>query len=331
MILSILLIIVGFILLIKGADFLVLGASGVAKKLRISEMVIGLTIVAMGTSMPELMVSLTSAIEGYADISLGNIVGSNLVNVLFILGLCAIIKNLAISKESRKVDIPVSLLVTILLFFFCLNGGTEKIITRTEGIILLVIFVIYLGYLLINARKIEKDEGKAKVEEKKELKTNENTDKDNKTFILNCVKIIVGIIALKFGADFVVDNAVIIAETIGISEKIIGVTIIAIGTSLPELVASVTAVLRNENDLAVGNIVGSNIFNILLILGVSSTISPINYSLSYNFDMILLIAITILLAIFPFIGKEKYSLERSEGIIFCLIYLAYILMLIFVV
>lgn len=331
MIISILLIIVGFILLIKGADFLVLGASGVAKKLRISEMVIGLTIVAMGTSMPELMVSLTSAIEGYADISLGNIVGSNLVNVLFILGLCAIIKNLAISKESRKVDIPVSLLVTILLFFFCLNGGTEKIITRTEGIILLVIFVIYLGYLLINARKIEKDEGKAKVEEKKELKTKENTEKNNKTFILNCVKIIVGIIALKFGADFVVDNAVIIAETIGISEKIIGVTIIAIGTSLPELVASVTAVLRNENDLAVGNIVGSNIFNILLILGVSSTISPINYSLSYNFDMILLIAITILLAIFPFIGKEKYSLERSEGIIFCLIYLAYILMLIFVV
>ena len=331
MIISILLIIVGFILLIKGADFLVLGASGVAKKLRISEMVIGLTIVAMGTSMPELMVSLTSAIEGYADISLGNIVGSNLVNVLFILGLCAIIKNLAISKESRKVDIPVSLLVTILLFFFCLNGGTEKIITRTEGIILLVIFVIYLGYLLINARKIEKDEGKAKVEEKKELKTKGNAEKNNKTFILNCVKIIVGIIALKFGADFVVDNAVIIAETIGISEKIIGVTIIAIGTSLPELVASVTAVLRNENDLAVGNIVGSNIFNILLILGVSSTISPINYSLSYNFDMILLIAITILLAIFPFIGKEKYSLERSEGIIFCLIYLAYILMLIFVV
>ena len=326
MILSILLIIVGFILLIKGADFLVLGASGVAKKLRISEMVIGLTIVAMGTSMPELMVSLTSAIEGYADISLGNIVGSNLVNVLFILGLCAIIKNLAISKESRKVDIPVSLLVTILLFFFCLNGGTEKIITRTEGIILLVIFVIYLGYLLINARKIEKDDNK-KVVEEKTIKENKN----NKTFILNCVKIIVGIIALKFGADFVVDNAVIVAETIGISEKIIGVTIIAIGTSLPELVASVTAVLRNENDLAVGNIVGSNIFNILLILGVSSTISPIHYSLSYNFDMILLIAITILLAIFPFIGKEKYSLERSKGIIFCLIYLAYILMLIFVV
>ena len=326
MILSILLIIVGFILLIKGADFLVLGASGVAKKLRISEMVIGLTIVAMGTSMPELMVSLTSAIEGYADISLGNIVGSNLVNVLFILGLCAIIKNLAISKESRKVDIPVSLLVTILLFFFCLNGGTEKIITRTEGIILLVVFVIYLGYLLINARKIEKDDNK-KVVEEKTIKENKN----NKTFILNCVKIIVGIIALKFGADFVVDNAVIVAETIGISEKIIGVTIIAIGTSLPELVASVTAVLRNENDLAVGNIVGSNIFNILLILGVSSTISPIHYSLSYNFDMILLIAITILLAIFPFIGKEKYSLERSEGIIFCLIYLAYILMLIFVV
>lgn len=326
MIISVLLIIVGFILLIKGADFLVIGASGVAKKLKISEMVIGLTIVAMGTSMPELMVSLTSAMNGYSDISLGNVVGSNLVNVLFILGLCAIIKNLRISKESRKIDIPLSLLATILLFFLCLNGSSAKIITRPEGIILLVIFIIYILYLIKNARKIEKDEPSTPINN-----SNISEKENSKKFILNCAKIIVGIIALKFGADFVVNNAVNVAQVMDISERIIGVTIIAIGTSLPELVASVTAVLKNENDLAVGNIVGSNIFNILLILGVSSAISPINYSLSYNFDMVLLIAITILLAIFPFIGKEKYSLERYEGILFCLIYLAYILMLIFAV
>jgi len=323
MIVSILLIIVGFIFLIKGADFLVDGSSAVAKRFRISEMVIGLTIIAMGTSMPELMVSLTSALEGHSDIALGNVVGSNLANILLILGICALMKNINIPKETRRIENPLCLIITIILFVLCLNGGAVKVISQKEGIFLLLLFVAYLIYLFVNARK--KDNTNVN-NENVVAKQNElaEEEKSIKTLIINCLKIVVGIVGLKFGADFVVDNAVNVAEIIGISEKIIGVTIIAVGTSLPELVASITAVMKGENDMAVGNIVGSNIFNILLILGISSTISPINYALSYNFDMILLIVTCILMAIFPYIGKSGRALDRAEGIIFCLIYLGYI-------
>lgn len=342
MFISILLIIIGFILLIKGADFLVDGSSAVAKKFKIPEMVIGLTIVAMGTSMPELVVSLTSALEGHSDIALGNVVGSNIVNVLFILGICALMKEINIPKATRRIENPLCLIVTIVLFAICLNGGASKIISQKEGVFLLLLFVGYLIYLFITARKTAKnedvknismlDEKEETVENvKEELDRNEKNIKGNGNIIINFLKIILGIVALKFGADFVVDNAVNIAHIIGISEKIIGVTIIAIGTSLPELVSSVTAVAKGENDMAVGNIVGSNIFNILLILGVSSTICPINYSVSYNFDMIYLIITGILLAIFPYIGKGTRALDRAEGIIFVLMYLAYIACLLFVI
>lgn len=342
MFISILLIIIGFILLIKGADFLVDGSSAVAKKFKIPEMVIGLTIVAMGTSMPELVVSLTSALEGHSDIALGNVVGSNIVNVLFILGICALMKEINIPKATRRIENPLCLIVTIVLFAICLNGGASKIISQKEGVFLLLLFVGYLIYLFITARKTAKnedvknismlDEKEETVENvKEELDRNEKNIKGNRNIIINFLKIILGIVALKFGADFVVDNAVNIAHIIGISEKIIGVTIIAIGTSLPELVSSVTAVAKGENDMAVGNIVGSNIFNILLILGVSSTICPINYSVSYNFDMIYLIITGILLAIFPYIGKGTRALDRAEGIIFVLMYLAYIACLLFVI
>lgn len=325
MFVSIILVIVGFIFLIKGADFLVSGASALAKRFKISEMVIGLTIIAMGTSMPELMVSLTSALDGHSDIALGNVVGSNLANVLLILGICALMSKINIPKETRRIENPLCLIITIVLVFLCLNGGENKMISQPEGIILLVLFVIYLIYLFVNAKKKEeqKDTEQLIIKTEKKSKTLRNV-------IIDCLKIIVGIIALKFGADFVVDNAVNIAEIVGISEKIIGVTIIAIGTSLPELVASITAVMKGENDMAVGNIVGSNIFNILLILGGASAISPINYVLSYNFDMIFLVVTCILMAIFPYIGKSGRALDRIEGIIFVTMYLAYILILLFV-
>lgn len=342
MFISILFVIIGFILLIKGADFLVDGSSAVAKKFKIPEMVIGLTIVAMGTSMPELVVSLTSALEGHSDIALGNVIGSNIVNVLLILGICALMKEINIPKATRRIENPLCLIITVVLFAICLNGGTSKIISQKEGGFLLLLFIGYLTYLFVIARKNSKNE-KLKVasvlDEKEETLENVKADldrnkeniKNSKSFIIKCIKIVIGIIALKFGADFVVDNAVNIAHIIGISEKIIGVTIIAIGTSLPELVSSVTAVAKGENDMAVGNIVGSNIFNILLILGVSSTICPINYSLSYNFDMIYLIITGVLLAIFPYIGKGTRALDRAEGIIFVLMYLAYIVCLLFVI
>jgi len=351
MLISILMIIVGFILLIKGADFLVDGASGVAKKFKIPEMIIGLTIVAMGTSMPELMVSLSSALEGHSDISLGNVIGSNLANILLILGICAWMKKINIPKATRRIENPLSLIITIILFALCLNGGSVKNISQSEGIFLLLLFVAFLIYLFVNAKKSKENESVeviSKVNENKEdIKNNSHSENkeqekevlDNdkivlsrntiRTFILDIIKIGVGIFGLKYGADFVVDHAVNVATIMGISEKIIGVTIIAVGTSLPELVASVTAVMKGENNMAVGNIVGSNIFNILLILGVSSSICPINYSESYNFDMIYLITASALLAIFPYVGKSTRALDRAEGIIFFLMYVGYITTLIF--
>lgn len=342
MLISIVLVIVGFLLLIKGADFLVEGSSAVAKRFKIPEMIIGLTIVAMGTSMPELVVSLTSALEGHSDIALGNVVGSNLANILLILGICALMKEINIPKATRRIENPLCLIVTVILFVLCLNGGANKTISQKEGLFLLLLFVGYLIYLFITARNNSKKETVKSVsilnekEEtvenvKEELDRNADNLNSNKKFIINFFKIIIGIVGLKFGADFVVDNAVNIAQIIGISEKIIGVTIIAVGTSLPELVSSVTAVAKGENDMAVGNIVGSNIFNILLILGISSSICPINYSLSYNFDMIYLIITGALLAIFPYIGKGTRALDRAEGVIFVLMYLAYIACLLCVI
>lgn len=352
MLISILMIIVGFILLIKGADFLVDGASGVAKKFKIPEMIIGLTIVAMGTSMPELMVSLSSALEGHSDISLGNVIGSNLANILLILGICAWMKKINIPKATRRIENPLSLIITIILFALCLNAGSVKNISQGEGILLLLLFAAFLIYLFVSAKKSKDNENLeviTKVEEGNEVTQNISTNIENKeqeketvdkdkivlnrntirTFILDIIKIGVGILGLKYGADFVIDHAVNVATIMGISEKIIGVTIIAVGTSLPELVASVTAVMKGENNMAVGNIVGSNIFNILLILGISSSICPINYSESYNFDMVYLIIASALLAIFPYIGKSTRALDRVEGIIFFLMYVGYIATLIF--
>lgn len=342
MVLSIILIIVGFLFLIKGADFLVDGSSAVAKRFKIPEMVIGLTIVAMGTSMPELVVSLTSALEGHSDIALGNVIGSNIANVLLILGICALMKEINIPKATRRIENPLCLIVTVVLFALCLNGGASKIISQKEGALLLLLFVGYLIYLFIVAKKNGK-QNEAEPENafmnttgtvenvKLELDKNKEEIESSKRFFINILKIVIGIVALKYGADFVVDNAVNIAHIIGISEKIIGVTIIAVGTSLPELVSSVTAVAKGENDMAVGNIVGSNIFNILLILGVSSSISPINYSTSYNFDMIYLIVTGALLAIFPYIGKGTRALDRAEGFVFVAMYVGYISCLLFVV
>lgn len=341
MVISIILIIVGFLFLVKGADFLVDGSSAVAKKFKIPEMIIGLTIVAMGTSMPELVVSLTSALDGHSDIALGNVVGSNIVNVLLILGICALMKEINIPKATRRIENPMCLIVTVVLFALCLNGGASKIISQKEGALLLLLFVGYLIYLFVVAKKNGKKENDdsatvfvnsaGTVENiKMELDQNKEIVENNRKFFVNILKIVIGIIGLKYGADFVVDNAVNIAHIIGISEKIIGVTIIAIGTSLPELVSSVTAVMKGQNDMAVGNIVGSNIFNILLILGVSSSISPINYSTSYNFDMIYLIVTSALLAIFPYIGKSTRTLDRAEGFVFVAMYMGYIACLLFV-
>lgn len=311
MLLYIILIIVGFALLIVGADFLVDGASGIAKKFHIPEIIIGLTIVSIGTSMPELFVSITSAIDGYSDMALGNVIGSNLCNLLLILGLSSLIKPVDFQEETRKYEIPMCLLFTIILMIFSNTSGG---ISRIEAVILLVLFVLFIAYTIYMGKKKSKEDSKV-VEEKNKNKT-----------IKNIILIILGIVGLKFGGDFVVNNAVNIAKMFNISEKVISLTILAIGTSLPELVTSVTAAIKGNSDIAIGNIIGPNIFNILLILGVSSVIKPITFNSSYNMDLSILCISMVILALFPII-PPKNKMSRVNGLIYVLMYGAYMTML----
>lgn len=319
MVLNIIMIVIGFVLLIKGADFLVDGASEIAKKFHIPEIVIGLTIVAIGTSMPELVVSVTSALEGHSDLAIGNVVGSNIANMFLILGVCSIIKPLIFKRETRIFEIPFTVFTTILLFFLCINGSNEQInvITREEGIILLVFCILFIIYNLIMAKKGEEFDREDQIIE---IRTY-----DNKEIPLweSIFGIIIGIVGLKLGGDLVVDNSINIAKILGISEKLISLTIVAFSTSLPELITSIAATKKGETDMAIGNIIGSQIFNILLIIGLSATLAPIAYSKSYDSNIILLIVGSIILGLFPFIGK-KNQMTRNNGIVFVLTYIIYL-------
>lgn len=314
MLLSVFLIIIGFIFLIASADLLVDGSSGIAKKFHIPEIIIGLTIVSIGTSMPELFVSITSALEGHSDMSLGNIIGSNLSNLLLILGLSAIIKPVVFQKETRLYEIPMCLFFTITLMIFC---NTNDGISRIEGVVLLLLFCVFLGYTIFMGIK----------ESKTNLEKDDAKEEKNNNIVKNIILVILGVIGLKVGGDLTVDNAVNVANYFNISEKIISLTILAIGTSLPELVTSVTAAIKGNSDIAIGNIIGSNIFNILLILGVASIIKPITYNVTYNFDISILIVATVILALFPFI-PPKDKMSRANGIIYFLMYIAYLAILI---
>ena len=317
-ILAIILIFLGFILLIKGADFLVDGASNVAKKFHIPEIVIGLTIISIGTSMPELFVSIKSALEGYSDMSLGNVIGSNICNLLLILGLSTMIRRIDFKKETRLIEIPITLAVAI-IFMIISNIGLD--VSRVDAIILIVLFIMFIIYTIIMALKGEEFD--------KEESDNEkiNQKSTNKTSTLkDIIFIILGIIALKIGGDLTVDNAVNLAECFGLSEKIISITILAIGTSLPELVTSVSAAIKGKSDIAIGNILGSNIFNMLLIIGVSAVIKPITYNISYNKDMIILIIATIILALFPLI-PPKNKMSKRNGFLYFIMYIGYMISL----
>lgn len=317
MFLSIVLIIIGFALLIKGADFLVDGASNVAKRFHIPEIIIGLTIISIGTSMPELFVSITSAIDGYPDMAMGNVIGSNIVNLLFILGLSSIIKSVAFKRETRLIEIPICLFISIAFMIIC-NIGQD--VSRVDGIILIALFILFIMYTIFMAFKGEEfDKENDAIEDEKDDKNKSSTLKD-------ILFIILGIIALKFGGDLAVDNAVNVAKILGLSEKIISITILAIGTSLPELVTSVSAAIKGKSDIAIGNILGSNIFNMLLIIGTSSLIKPIVYNMSYNKDMIILIAATAILSLFPII-PPKNKMSRMNGAIYVIMYLGYMVSL----
>lgn len=315
MLISVLLIILGFILLIKGADFLVDGASSLARKFNIPDIIIGLTIVSIGTSMPELFVSSTSTINGSSDMAIGNIIGSNLCNLLMILGISTIIKPVKFQKETRLIEIPTCLIITIIFAIFCNTSGT---ISRIEAIVLIFLFVLFIIYTIIMAKKGNSFDRNTVIE----IQTDDKPLSLKKSIIL----IVLGIVGLKVGGDFTVENATNLARMFSISEKIIGLTILAIGTSLPELVTSVTAAIKGNSDIAIGNIIGSNIFNILLIIGVSAIISPLTYNFTYNIQIGILILATIILSIFPII-PPKNEMSRFNGLIYLAIYIIYMIII----
>jgi len=313
---SVILIVVGFAMLIFGANLLVDGSSNVAKKFHIPEIIIGLTIVSIGTSMPELFVSITSALDGFPDMAIGNVVGSNVANLLLILGMSSIVNSIAFKRETRLIEIPMCLFITVVFMIVC-NLGQD--VSRVDAAFLVVLFVLFIIYTIVMAKKGEEFDKEDNQEEIAEETTKTNTLKD-------IVSIILGVVLLKLGGDFTVENAVNIANIFNWSEKLISVTILAIGTSLPELVTSVSAAFKGNSDIAIGNILGSNIFNMLLIIGVSALISPITYNLSYNRDMIILLVATVVLALFPLI-PPKNQMSRMNGSIYFAMYVGYLAML----
>lgn len=317
-VLPIILIIIGFILLIKGADILVDGSSNIAKRFHIPEIIIGLTIVSIGTSLPELFVSVTSSLNGHADMALGNVIGSNICNLLLILGLSATIRPLKFKRETRLIEIPMCLILTIIFGVFCNTAGG---ISRTEAVVLLILFAMFIAYTIvmgIKGEKFDKEDG----DEEKQSK-----DKKQLSIIKDIIYIILGIIGLKVGGDLVVDNATIVAEYFNISEQIISLTIVAIGTSLPELVTSVVAAVKGNSDISIGNILGSNIFNMALIMGIAGLINPMVYNIAYNFEILVLVMTNIILALFPLIPPRN-KMSRRNGLIYFILYIAYTLILI---
>ena len=315
--LTVILIIIGFGLLIKCADLLVDSSSSIAKKFHIPEIIIGLTIVSIGTSLPELIVSLKSAMSGHSDMSVGNVVGSNVCNLLLILGLASTINPIKFKKETRLIEIPICLVLTIIFGILC---NTNNIISRPESILLLILFTIFIIYTIIMGKKGEKfDKEEGEIIEQKE-------EKSETSILKNIIFIILGIIGLKVGGDLVVDNSIIVAKFFNISEQIISLTIVAIGTSLPELVTSIVAAIKGNSDISIGNILGSNIFNMALIMGISALINPITYNLVYNFEIGILIIASIVLSLFPII-PPKNKMSRMNGIIYLMVYIAYTIIL----
>jgi len=310
MVISVLIIVAGFVLLIKGADWLVTGASALAKKHNVSDLVIGLTIVAFGTSTPELVVNTVASFQQHSDIVFGNILGSNIVNLFFILGVAGLIYPITVHTNTVWKEIPVSVLAVVVLYFLS-NGfllHQSNVLTRFDGLILLAFFSAFLYYIYVQMKADRNDPEKLSIKKLAGWKI--------------WLLIVGGLAGLVLGGKLVVDNAVKVATELGISEKIIGLTIIAIGTSLPELMTSVVAAMKKNSDIAIGNVIGSNIFNIFLILSVSSLINPVQFNPSFNLELYLLGGGTLVLFIAMFTGGKK-RLDRWESVVLMVTYLLY--------
>jgi cation:H+ antiporter len=315
--LAILLLLTGFVILIKGADFLVDGASSIARKFNISNLAIGLTVVAFGTSMPEMVVNVISGISGKSDAAFGNVIGSNNFNLLLILGLSGMIYPLVVQRKTVLYEVPMSLFAALVLYMlvndFRLWGSATNALSRADAFILIGLFCLFLLYIYRTMKQA------SDYEETTEIKIYSNW-KSTGFFVL-------GLVMLVGGGKLVVENAVLMAHHFGLSEKLIGLTILAAGTSLPELATSAVAAYRKNTDIAIGNVVGSNIFNIFLILGVTGLIKPIPFNLVLNFDLYVLCAATILLMIFMFTLNTR-KLDRWEAVILFIGYFVYTIYLI---
>ncbi|MDU1306906.1 MAG: calcium/sodium antiporter [Clostridium perfringens] len=318
-------LIIGFLLLIKGADLFVDGASGIAKKLGVPAVIIGLTIVSLGTSAPELAVSISASLKGSNDITMGNVLGSNLFNLLAALGCTAIVAPLVIKKHIIKNDFIVNLIATFILYVFTFTGliGSKNSLSRIDGAVLVLMCITYIIYLIYTVKRSNKKEDEVALTAEIEDFEEQNIKSPNST-VKNIILSIVGVIGIILGGKIVVDSASAIALGLGLSEKLVGLTIVAIGTSLPELVTSLVAAKKGENDIALGNILGSNTFNILLILGLSSVISPITIAASLSIDLIFLIIVTLIIGALIFLNKKKEKvLTRYEGVFLLALYIGY--------
>lgn len=311
--LNVLFLIIGMALLIKGADWFVEGSSNIAKALKIPSLIIGLTLVSIGTSLPELSVSVTSSLQGAVDMSVGNVVGSNIFNVLVVIGSSALFTPMIVQKNMFKYDIPIliGIYLALILFSFVI---TPNVISLVEGIIIFICFICYILFLIFRTKK-----------ENRENKVFENKENIKISWPKNLIFIVIGVVGIIFGGEFVVTTAKTLAIKFGMSELLVSLTIVAVGTSLPELVTSMVAAKKGENDIAVGNAIGSCIFNILLILGLSSIVSPLTIDSSTLIDVLVMLLSVVLIFIFAI---KSYKINKGNGIILIsmyVIYLAYII------
>jgi cation:H+ antiporter len=300
---------VGFALLIKGADLLVDSASSIAKRFHIPDLIIGLTVVAFGTSAPELVVCVIAAIEGNGGIATGNVIGSNIANICLILGLAGLITPLSMQKSSIWRDIPFLMISTFLLLFVSLTNNLPNLISRAEAAILMLLMIIYMAFLF-------KTSDKGITEELQKVDITHSISKA-------CIMLFLGFVGLVAGGELIVRNSIIVAKSLGVSNELIGLSVVAIGTSLPELATAIVAVRKMKADIAVGNVIGSNIFNTTLVLGITGTIRPINTGQSLINDLLILTAATLLLVLFMFTGK-KNKVDRWESAILAVMYVVYI-------
>lgn len=300
-------LLLSLLILYYGAEGLVSGASSFAKRLGVSPLIIGLTIVSIGTSMPELVVSAKAAMAGQSALSIGNVLGSNMLNVGIILGLSAIIYPVTVNKQLLKFDVPVVILTSILFLLLFLDSE----ISRIDAGLMILLFIAYITYLIVTSKK----------DKEKNIEDNESDDiRVNKHWSIDVIFIVIGLIALVYGSDLLVVNSIIIAERLGMSEAMIGLTIVAAGTSMPELATSVVAAIKKRSDIAIGNVVGSNIFNILLILGVAGLIQPINTPDINYMDALFVVALGVVLWLFMKFGSK---IKRWQGVFFIILYILY--------